>query len=187
MEKSLPASATFHVAVCEVTETGTVLMLLACHQHLLDLFDYICASLDARISRSSSNKKSGHAADFTPNAPKDFSYPSSSNAEAVMIGELIVHLLRRLDQGQCKLAAVLKSSNSPSSSQELSMLQSLRQLHDAQDGALSDTFPNLDQSGLYNRSPFDHNGATRPERSYHSKMAGYSWHSITVAAIDDTA
>ncbi|KAI1490018.1 hypothetical protein F5X96DRAFT_638300 [Biscogniauxia mediterranea] len=105
-------------------DMGTLFSLIACHQRLLDLFKHVCLSLHLRISQcwtDPSQESTAPDAETTlalgerEPATKfgDLFASDSTNAQAVMVLELIMHLLHRLDRGQRQLAALISSEGQP--------------------------------------------------------------------------
>ncbi|RYP41491.1 hypothetical protein DL767_000996 [Monosporascus sp. MG133] len=108
-------------------DTGTGLMLLSCHQRLLDLFKYVCLSLHPQMSHSSADRAWRSVGSSTrdyedgqwENARSSYTVPSdnrekrSSNAKVVMTVELILHLLSKMERGQRNLLDAWNAESMP--------------------------------------------------------------------------
>ncbi|RYP29144.1 hypothetical protein DL766_005519 [Monosporascus sp. MC13-8B] len=98
-------------------ETGTILLLFSCRQRLLDMFRHVCLLLQTSSMADPANIGGGQSWQW--NAPQphreeldlfnDDEKPMS-NAQIVMLVELVAHLLDRLDHRQQELVSALSSN-----------------------------------------------------------------------------
>ncbi|XXH02500.1 hypothetical protein Hte_008876 [Hypoxylon texense] len=121
-------------------ETGAILMLLSCHQRLLDLFKHAFILYHHHLSRNSIGHRARmptgplvwHSGDNATayTSPGNSDAKCLSNAKIIMAVELILHLLSKMERAQCKLldvwsiGAATPSHRSPPSSNDMTASQS---------------------------------------------------------------
>lgn len=100
----------------EPSDISIILLVLACHQQLLAAFEKLCATIWQHLTTSPNPIYSGNSTSFLAGSGMDSTLPSprrtntsvaASTAQAVMVINLLGHLLGRLDQGLAGLAPPL--------------------------------------------------------------------------------
>lgn len=114
-ESSIYSNASLSVE--DIPDTGTVLLVFSCHQRLLDLFKKLCRSLPTCLRLPAnldhhcmgSNRRGCEPERYErPLDAENMTHPS--NAQIVMVVELIKHFLSRLNHGQKQLYKALHYS-----------------------------------------------------------------------------
>ncbi|KAI1416807.1 hypothetical protein F5Y13DRAFT_204154 [Hypoxylon sp. FL1857] len=97
-------------------DLSTALMALACHHRLIDMFKKVCNFLQSYLCRldelSPSPARDCEGGTAQPPEPR---FGRFSDTQVMMVLELIIHLLKRLDHGHCHLASAVSSMSLPSS------------------------------------------------------------------------
>lgn len=92
-------------------DPGTVLMMLACYQRLVDMFKYVCLSLHRHICSPVNTPHHSVEARKYGMSTNGQEFKELSNAELVMAVELMTHLADRLDRGLHQLALAMSATN----------------------------------------------------------------------------
>lgn len=111
-------SKVYKTDICSVSrgvDIATVLMILACHQRLMDTFKDICLSLHTSMTRQTRRYQRVEGHQYVGDGLDS----DSLDAQVVMVTELIAHLLTRLDRGQKQLNTALASSGTSSPKNDL--------------------------------------------------------------------
>ncbi|KAI1113473.1 hypothetical protein F5Y14DRAFT_417838 [Nemania sp. NC0429] len=103
-------SGTDQRPVAQSPDLSTVMLTLACHQRIVELFGYVCSMISSKIHDDHSLPAlSPEPTSATTLSPGVGTIP---NAQRVMTLELLNYLLHKLDRGQAQLADALRPTRS---------------------------------------------------------------------------